>query len=262
MRIAIIGAGNMGGALIRGWAKKGLAKDLTVVAHRQQTLDKFRQAFDELHTTLDGAAAVEDADVVVLAVKPWLVESVVGTIRPSLQASRQLIVSIAANVGVEKLNAWLGPGFRCCYVMPNVAAEFHQAMSFVVPGPNVAPHEVATILDLFALVGRVQLCDEKTLAAGNMLAGCGIAYVMRFIQAMAEGGVEMGLYPENARQIAMQAMQGAVTLLSETGIHPAVAIDKVTTPGGLTIKGLNEMSHAGFDSAVIRALKAGLKVDS
>ncbi len=259
MKIAVIGAGNMGGALIKGWAKKGLAKDMTIVARTQQTLDRLKQEYEDLQTTLDGAAAVAHADVVVLAVKPWLVEGVVNTLRQSLHASRQVIVSIAANVGVEKLNSWLGSDFRCCYVMPNIAAEFHEAMSFVVPGDNVSSDEVSSISDLFALVGRVQLCDEKTLAAGNMLAGCGIAYVMRFIHAMAEGGVEMGLYPENARQIAMQTMRGAVELLSETGLHPAAAIDKVTTPGGLTIKGLNEMDHAGFNSAVIRALKAGLK---
>ena len=92
-----------------------------------------------------------------------------------------------------------------------------------------------------------------------MLAGCGIAYVMRFLHAMMEGGVEMGFYPDEAKAIAMQTMQGAVTLLHETGLHPEAAIDKVTTPGGVTIKGLNELEHAKFNSAVIRCLKAGLK---
>ena len=91
-----------------------------------------------------------------------------------------------------------------------------------------------------------------------MLAGCGIAYIMRFIHAMMEGGVEMGLYPAEAQQIAMQAMKGAVAVLEGSGMHPAVGIDKGTTPGGLTIRGLNELEHAGFSSAVIRCLKAGL----
>ena len=97
------------------------------------------------------------------------------------------------------------------------------------------------------------------IAAGMMMAGCGIAYAMRFVRAMMEGGVEMGFYPRVAQQIAQQTMLGAVTLLQETGLHPEAAIDKVTTPGGITIKGLNELDHAGFNSAVIRCLKAGLK---
>ena len=107
-------------------------------------------------------------------------------------------------------------------------------------------------------VGKVKLCKEKEVAAGNMLSGCGIAYVMRFIHAMMEGGVEMGLYPKEAQEIAMQTMKGAVAVLEGKDMHPAVGIDKVTTPGGLTIRGLNELDHAGFNSAVIRCLKAGL----
>ena len=94
--------------------------------------------------------------------------------------------------------------------------------------------------------------------AGMMMAGCGIAYVMRFLRAMMEGGIEMGFYPKEAQEIAMQTMQGAVSLLRETGLHPEVAIDKVTTPGGYTIKGLNELEHSAFNSAVIQCLKAGL----
>ena len=104
-------------------------------------------------------------------------------------------------------------------------------------------------------------CDNKEVVAGNMLSGCGIAYIMRFLHAMMEGGVEMGLYPKDAQAIAMQAMKGAVAVLEGSDIHPAVAIDKVTTPGGLTIRGLNELDHAGFNDAVIRCLKAGLEKD-
>ena len=112
---------------------------------------------------------------------------------------------------------------------------------------------------LFSLVGKTMVCEERLISSGMMMAGCGIAYVMRFIRAMMEGGVEMGFYPKDAKEIALQTMLGAVTLLNETGLHPEAAIDKVTTPGGVTIKGLNELDHAAFSSAVIRCLKAGLK---
>ena len=112
---------------------------------------------------------------------------------------------------------------------------------------------------LYDLAGDTLVVTENLVGPGMMMASCGIAYVMRYIRAQMEGGCEMGFYPAQAKQIALQTMQGAVSLLKETGWHPEEAIDKVTTPGGVTIKGLNELDHAGFNSAVIRSLKAGLK---
>ena len=132
-------------------------------------------------------------------------------------------------------------------------------MTFVAGADGVSESSAESVRRLFSLVGAVKVCEERLIAAGMMMAGCGIAYVMRFIRAMMEGGVEMGFYPKDAQDIAMQTMKGAVTLLAETGLHPEAAIDKVTTPGGVTIKGLNELDHASFNSAVIRCLKAGMK---
>jgi pyrroline-5-carboxylate reductase len=146
-------------------------------------------------------------------------------------------------------------------VVSNIAAEYGESMTFVSSSRNVAEDKVAMVADLFRLVGDVKVCEERMVASGMMMAGCGIAYVMRYLRAMMEGGVEMGFYPADALKISMQTMSGAVTLLEETGLHPEAAIDKVTTPGGFTIKGLNELDHAGFNSAVIRSLKAGLKKD-
>lgn len=243
MKITVIGAGNMGGALIKGWAKAGLAPDLTFTAHTQATLDRISEACPGVKAMLDNKAAVQDAEVVLLAVKPWLIDSVIEEIADVLNT--RLLISVAANARNERIDV---------YAMPNIAAEFGQSMTFVEDS-----NEAETAARLFAKVGQVQVVDQKHMAAGMMMAGCGIAYVMRFIRAMMEGGVEMGFYPKDAQQIAMQTMLGAVTLLSETGLHPEAAIDKVTTPGGVTIKGLNELDHSGFNSAVIRCLKAGLK---
>jgi pyrroline-5-carboxylate reductase len=138
--------------------------------------------------------------------------------------------------------------------MPNIAAEFGESMTFVEEA-----EQAETAAELFGRVGLCKVVLQRQMAAGMMMAGCGIAYVVRFLRAMMEGGVEMGFYPDEAKEIAMQTMQGAVTMLRETGLHPEAAIDKVTTPGGITIKGLNELDHAAFNSAVIRCLKAGLK---
>ena len=242
-RIAIIGAGNMGGALVKGWTKAGMAANLTVTAHTQRTLDRLAEACPGISVTLDNKEAARGANVVVLAVKPWLVVQVIEEIEPVLKD--KLVVSVAAGVRHERIDV---------YVMPNIAAEFGESMTFVEEAP-----QATVAADLFSKVGQCRIVPQRLMDAGMMMAGCGIAYVMRFLRAMMEGGVEMGFYPDEAKQIAMQTMQGAVALLRETGLHPEAAIDKVTTPGGITIKGLNELDHAAFNSAVIRCLKAGLK---
>ena len=258
MKVTVIGAGNMGGALIKGWTKRGEV-ELTITARTQETLTRFSQQFPSIHTLLDNAEAVKGADVIVLAVKPWLVEQVIREIRDSIDFQHQIIVSVAANVFSETLRSHFGcPTAQVLYAMPNIGAEFGESMTFLAPAVGVPTETVDKIETLLQQVGKVKRCEEKQVAAGNMLSGCGIAYVMRFLHAMMEGGVEMGLYPKDAQAIAMQAMKGAVAVLEGSGMHPAVAIDKVTTPGGLTIRGLNELDHAGFNSAVIRCLKAGL----
>ena len=249
MKITVIGAGNMGGALIKGWAKvacEGKADlDITLTARTQQTLDKFAALYPELHTLLNNKEAIKEADVVLLAVKPWLIDSVLCDMGGALEG--KTVISVAANARNERIDV---------YVMPNIAAEFGQSMTFVEETSQTEALQKA--IELFSLVGQLQVVDQKHMAAGMMMAGCGIAYVMRFLRAMMEGGVEMGLYPQVAKDVAVQAMQGAVSVLNGTGLHPEAAIDKVTTAGGLTIKGLNELDHAGFNSAVIRCLKAGL----
>lgn len=242
-RITVIGAGNMGGALVKGWMKAGMASELTVTAHTQQTFDRIVEACPGITAMLDNSKAVQDSDVVVLAVKPWLVENIIAEIKPELKD--KLLISVAAGVRHERIDV---------YAMPNIAAEFGESMTFVEES-----YKAAVAAELFGRVGQCKVVPQRLMDAGMMMAGCGIAYVMRFLRAMMEGGVEMGFYPAEAKEIAMQTMQGAVALLQETGLHPEAAIDKVTTPGGITIKGLNELDHAAFNSAVIRCLKAGLK---
>ena len=233
----------MGGALVKGWMKAGMASELTVTAHTQQTLDRIVEACPGITAMLDNSKAVQDSDVVVLAVKPWLVENIIAEIKPELKD--KLLISVAAGVRHERIDV---------YAMPNIAAEFGESMTFVEES-----YKAAVAAELFGRVGQCKVVPQRLMDAGMMMAGCGIAYVMRFLRAMMEGGVEMGFYPAEAKEIAMQTMQGAVALLRETGLHPEAAIDKVTTPGGITIKGLNELDHAAFNSAVIRCLKAGLK---
>lgn len=249
----------MGGALIHGWAKSGKVESITIADKNETLLAKFQQQYPTLTVTTDNVAAVKGADVVVLVVKPWLMPIVLQEIKPALDVKNQLIVSDAANFTTDKLAQELGADGHYFYAIPNIAAEFGASMSFLAHAQGVDAQQVDTIKALYDLCGDTLVVAEDHVAAGMMMASCGIAYVMRYIRAQMEGGVEMGFYPNQAKQIAMQTMLGAVKLLQETGQHPEEAIDKVTTPGGITIKGLNELDHAGFNSAVIRSLKAGLK---
>lgn len=265
--IAVIGSGNMGGAMLRGWAraaKEGRAElSLTATAKTAQTLERLQVECPEIATTLSNVEAVAEADVVVLAVKPWFVADVIREIAPVLEARQEkpVVISVVANLDNAGLREMLGAAIAAVYVMPNIAAAYGASMTFVEEAAaddalRTAATDKAT--ELLRLLGDVRIVSSRLMAPGMMMAGCGIAYVMRYVRAMMEGGVEMGFYPADARDIALQTMQGAVSLLRETGLHPEAAIDKVTTPGGITIRGLNELDHAAFNSAVIRSLKAGL----
>ena len=263
MKIAVIGAGAMGGALVEGILKiQGQrAEDITVADPVAETRERFGQM--GVVTTGDNAEAVKGTELVAVVVKPWLAEKVLLEIKGALDYDRQQLVVIAAGVKAEQVKQWMEkkeeskslPNFYL--VIPNIAITLKQSMTFIVPC-NTTPEESAPVVELFNQLGTSLVVDEQHLPAGTTLASCGIAYAMRYIRAAAEGGVELGFKAGDAKDIVMQTVLGAVELLKATGEHPEQAIDRVTTPGGVTIRGLNEMEHAGFTSSVIRGLKAGL----
>ena len=249
----------MGGATVEGMIKADYFdnKDLMVSDPAEVVLKKF--SAQGIRTTTDNAAAAKEADVVMVFVKPWLVETVLKGIKDSLNPEKQILVVIAAGVKSASIQEWLGaqcpPLFLC---IPNIAIAELASMTFLVPVTTKSSH-TETVKAIFDAMGNTLITDEAHLAAGTTLASCGIAYAMRYVRAASEGGVELGFKADQAKEIVMQTMLGAVKLLEASGLHPEAAIDLVTTPGGVTIKGLNEMEHAGFTSAVIRGLKAGAK---
>ena len=260
MKISVIGAGAMGGATVEGLIKGELFKneDITVSDPSSQVTDKF--AKKGISVTTDNKLAADIADIVCVVVKPWLVERVLTDIRPELNPKKQILIIIAAGVSSESIRGWLGENCPPLFlVIPNIAIAEMASMTFIVPCGDAAQHHIEQVKAIFDEMGDTLITDEQHLAAGTTLASCGIAYAMRYIRAASEGGVELGFKADDAKKIVMQTMKGAVELLDASGMHPEAAIDLVTTPGGLTIKGLNEMEHAGFTSAVIRGLKAGLK---
>ena len=261
MKVSVIGAGAMGGAIVEGLLKSDFAKnsDITVADPSQKVIDHFAEA--GVSVTTDNSIAAESADIVNVVVKPWLVEKVLRDIKNSLNYKKQVLVVVAAGVASANIKEWLAkdgeemiPFFL---VIPNIAIALLSSMTFIVPA-NAKSENTALIKEMYGTMGEVLVVDEQHLAAGTTLASCGIAYAMRYVRAASEGGVEIGFKADDAKNIVLQTIKGAVELLQATGEHPEAAIDKVTTPGGVTIRGLNEMEHAGFTSAVIRGLKAGL----
>lgn len=261
MKIAIIGAGAMGGAMADGFIKSGAVKpaDISVANPTAQKLEHF--ALQGASVTTDNKTAADGADIIVIAVKPWLVEQVVNELKPVLNYTRQTVITVAAGISGSQFTAWLKKDDtvpQTFIVIPNTAIAVLASMTFIVP-VNATADTTATIKALFDSVGLAMVTDERHLGAGMILGSCGIAYSMRYVRAAAEGGVELGFKADMAKDIVLQTMKGAVELLQANGNHPEAEIDKVCTPGGLTIRGLNEMEHAGFTSAVIRGLKAAAK---
>ncbi len=262
MKIATIGAGAIGGALVEGLLKCKSVNPADITISDPSVAIQTHFINTGVNITSDNSAAIKEAEVVVVAVKPWLVETVIKGILDTLDYERQILVVIAAGVSSDDIRSWLDKGdFRQPHLflcIPNTAIAIRESMTFLVP-VNAVSTDTNTIVKLFNQLGQTIVIEENQLAAGTTLASCGIAYAMRYVRASTEGGVEIGFRAADARKIVLQTVKGAVSLLQSTGNHPEAEIDKVTTAGGVTIKGLNEMEHAGFTSAVIRGLKAGLK---
>ena len=257
MKIAIIGGGNMGGAIAIGLANSGSIspQDITVINRRQEVADKLKQANKDLNAIVGQYELISESDIVILAIKPWLFEDFMNKYKPFFTNPKQLFISVAAGITLEQLENWTivrKPVFR---VIPNTAIALQQSMTFVA-AKNADKQQIDAVANLFAELGKVEVIEEKNVSAATSLASCGIAYAFRYIRAAMEGGVEMGLYPNQAKHIVIQTLRGAIELLEANDSHPEQEVDKVTTAGGITIKGLNEMEHAGFTSAVIRGLKA------
>lgn len=257
MKIAIIGAGNMGGAIARGLAHSDIGIQIAVADLAQDKLAELKAEYDSIEVSNDSKAIVADADVVLVAVKPWLVEPVLKGVLPALDLSRQIILSIAAGVDIATITSWLGNDQAIVFrAIPNTAISIHQSMTFVSHNTNATTEQVAQVESIFNALGKAAVIEERLMGAATSLCSCGIAFAMRYVRAATEGGVELGIYPNDAKQYVLQTLRGAVELLEATGNNPEVEIDKVTTPGGITIKGLNAMEAHGFTNAVIEGLKA------
>ncbi|MBR5240538.1 MAG: pyrroline-5-carboxylate reductase [Muribaculaceae bacterium] len=254
MKIAIIGAGNIGGAIASGLMQSEIGRNFSVVISDPDTAktSQLAEQYQNISAEADNQKAVSGADIVILAVKPWLVEKVLGTI--SLQPS-QILASVAAGITSEQLKSFCNAEVAMFRIIPNTAISLRESMN-IISSCNATKEQEAVIMDIFNQLGFSMLVAEAQMAAGTALSSCGIAYVLKYIQAGMQAGIEMGIYPHDAMMMVAQSVKGAAELILKGNTHPATEIDKVTTPGGITIKGINTLESEGFPAAIIKAMKS------
>jgi pyrroline-5-carboxylate reductase len=251
-KITIIGGGNLGASIAKGILSldQFSGDQIVICEKRKLRINQLREA-GFLVIEDDIPTAVKDADVIITSVKPQQFDQVLNTLKSCLK-SGQIVVSTVTGVSLNNIEQQLGkhPTIR---IMPNTAVEIRESMTCICFS-NTTKEQEEKITGLFGQLGKTILLQEELLDAVTVLGACGIAFALRFIRAATQGGIEIGFSAEVSQFIASQTVKGAAHLLHENASHPEAEIDKVTTPQGITISGLNEMEHQGFSSSVIKGL--------
>jgi len=256
-RVSIIGCGNIGISLLQGLLKQQIipAKNITATRRNIEELAQLKESGVRLMS--DNIEAIKGSDLIVIAVKPYNIIGVLEELKEHLNPS-QLLISITAGVTISKIRdviGTMGPVFRA---MPNISASVGKSVTCICHD-GAKPEELESVKFLFDIIGTTMTIDEDLMESATILGACGIAYVLRFIRAMIQGGIQIGFDAATASAIVNQTVKGAAELLIEGHQHPEFEIDKVTTPKGCTIVGLNEMEHNGFSSSLIKGLVASFE---
>jgi pyrroline-5-carboxylate reductase len=254
-KIAIIGGGNLGAAIAEGLIKSQFVspQSITVTRRNVEALNHLKAL--GVTTTSDNASAIQQCDVIIVALKPYNVKDVLSTLKDNFEASRHLVVSVVTGIYLKDLAAIVDHGVPLFRAMPNTAIAIQESVTCICH-QGASAEQVKYVTDLFDQLGITIAIDEKLMDAATVLGACGIAYALRFIRAATQGGIEIGFDAKTANLIAAQTVKGSAELLLKLNRHPEEEIDKVTTPKGCTIAGLNEMEHQGFSSSLIKGICA------
>ncbi len=258
IKIAVIGGGNLGRAIAEGFLKSGevIPENLTVTRRRIEFLEDFMAR--GVKVTSNNPEAAGQADVIFLSVKPFQALEILKEIKPVMDPSK-ILVSMVAGVGLNQLQTEIGGDIPVFRAMPNTAISLQESMTCISTNSHPSEKQKDLVLYLFNKLGETAVIPEELMGAATVIAACGIAFALRYIRAAMQGGIEIGFNAEMAQFLTAQTVKGATRLVMETGHHPEQEIDKVTTPRGVTITGLNEMEHKGFSSSLIQGLIASYK---
>jgi pyrroline-5-carboxylate reductase len=255
-KICFIGAGNMASAIVGGLVKNDLpASNIIATAPAKEHRDAIQEAWN-ISVEEDNAQAAKDADVIVLSVKPQVLQVVCESIQDSL-AHKPLIISIAAGIGLDLLSKWLGDDQAIVRCMPNTPAQVLKGASGLIANPNVSADQKGLADELFQAIGLVEWVeDENLIHTVTALSGSGPAYIFLMIEAMEAAGVKQGLTPETARQLAAQTVAGAAEMVLKSDIEPAQLKRNVMSPGGTTERAIHTFEEKGLVEIVDQAMQA------
>lgn len=258
MKISIIGGGNLGSAIAEGIVSSGFIAPSDIMITRRNTILLANLSERGINVSSDNKEAVRFADVILFAVKPFQVQEIIASIKDELVEGKHILASVVTGVFMKDLAELTGKQLPIFRAMPNTAIAIQQSMTCICH-QNASEDQINFIKDLFNQLGKSVTIDEKLMDASTVLGACGTAYAMRYIRANIQGGIEIGFDAATASLIAAQTVKGAAELLLQRHTHPEQEIDKVTTPKGCTIAGLNEMEHQGFSSSLIKGIVASYK---
>ena len=253
-KVTIIGSGNIGLSLAKGLVSKSYCRPQEIVLTRRNTQLLAEQAALGYHVSSDNAEAIKDAHIIVLAILPQQLDDVLNTISSKIDIKNQLIVSVISGVSCQDIKDKISEDVQVIRAMPNTAISIGQSMTCIA-GEKASKENIQEVTNLFETVGSVIKINEDLMTAATALCACGIAFFLRAIRAASQGGVEVGFHADEALKMAVQTAKGAADLLLQLQTHPESEIDKVTSPKGCTIAGLNEMEHNGFSSSLIKGIK-------
>jgi len=253
-RIAIIGGGNLGTAIAEGLINSGFSLPEHILITRRNVKSLASLQKKGVLVSDDNTEAVRFADLVILAVKPFQATDILNRLKNSLE-KKHVLVSVVTGFTIDQIASSVASDCTIVRAMPNTAIAIQQSMTCLA-ATGISGEQQRYIEDLFSQLGRVVWIDEKLMDAATVLGACGTAYAMRYIRANIQGGIQIGFDAATASLIAAQTVKGAAELLLQKGAHPEQEIDKVTTPKGCTIAGLNEMEHQGFSSSLIKGIVA------
>lgn len=254
--IAILGCGNLGLALLKGMLKCGNENNNFIITRRNTSLLKKYES-QQVKVTDDNQYAIENADIVILTFKPYNILRIIGELKAHFKPEH-LVISMATGITLASLKQAIGEQTPIVRAMPNTAADVGQSITCIVYEEKYTQH-VEPAYNTLRCIGEVIKINEELMEAATVLGACGIAYVLRFIRAMVQGGIQIGFDSVTASKIVNHTVKGAAQLLLENNTHPEAEIDKVTTPKGCTIVGLNEMEHNGFSSSLIKGINSSYR---
>jgi pyrroline-5-carboxylate reductase len=254
-KVSIIGCGNIGLSILQGLLKGNSipVKNITVTRRNLQELAHLKEL--GVNLTSDNIKAIKASELIIIAVKPYNIISILEEIKDHLNPEKHIVISVTAGITISRINSVIMKEMPVFRAMPNISASVGKSVSCICHN-GADNKDIESVKLMFDNIGTTMIIDEELMQSATILGACGIAYVLRFIRAMIQGGIQIGFDAKTASEIVNQTVKGAAELLIERKEHPEYEIDKVTTPKGCTIVGLNEMEHNGFSSSLIKGIVA------